>query len=350
MKIAMLEMDAESKSATGERARALATFLRSHDHHVDIVAPSPERLRDFARFKFSLFSRLRRRALRLRSLPHLWDFIADELEPKVRAGHYDAVFARLQPVSYVLTRPLDCLKVFDMANIGFLENYYAWNGDASELEIDYLKEMDVYRAADYVFLHHEILADFFRRNVYDDDKVRAVRMGCYPTERTAEYSSSPRLVYAGSYQPIQDPYLLSLLAKKSPYPVDCYGPRDPNYSFLPARLNYKGFAKEPTFLADYQFGLITVSSDRLRQYSPSTKFAYYFSYGLPVLFPEWMLEGHTYEAAIPYTEGNFAETVRRLASDPNEWARLSRTAREIAESLSWDKVLAPVQDILSKAR
>src|SRR5438105_5060794 len=111
MKIALLEMNESSRSATGARARALEAFLRNEGHRVDILAPSPSRLEDFARFRFSLWSRLKRRALRQRTLPHLWDYIADELEPRIRAGAYDAVIARLQPVAYVLTKPLDCVKI-----------------------------------------------------------------------------------------------------------------------------------------------------------------------------------------------------------------------------------------------
>jgi glycosyltransferase involved in cell wall biosynthesis len=347
MKIALLEMYTDDKMATGERARALQPFLQTHGHQVDVLAPSPQRLERFYRFRFSFWSRLKRRTLHRKTLPHLWDYIADELEPKIQAGNYDVVIARLQPVAYVLTRSLNCLKIFDSANIGFLETYHSWGADLSELEIDYRKEMAIYEAADYIFLHHELLTEFFKKYVYNNQKIMTVRMGCYASERFAAYSPNPRIVYAGSYNYIQDPFLLSLLSSCSPYPIDCYGGKDPNYSFLPVPLNYRGYQAKMDFLTDYQFGLITVSKDRLRAHSPSTKFAYYFSYGLPVLFPEWMQEGHTYEAAIPYNEENFAEQVERVARNENLWRRLSEAAKQIAESLVWDKVLQPVLEVLS---
>jgi hypothetical protein len=348
MKIALLEMYADDKMATGERARALQPFLQAHGHQVDVLAPSPQRLEGFYRFRFSLWSRLKRRALRRKTLPHLWDYIADELEAKIAAGNYDVVIARLQPVAYVLTRPLKGLKIFDSANIGYLETYHSWGADLSELELDYGKEMAIYEAADHIFLHHELLAEFFKKYVYNHQKVMAVRMGCYAAEGSAAYSPSPRIVYAGSYSYIQDPFLLSLLSSCSPYPIDCYGGKNPNYSFLPAPLNYKGYEAKMDFLTSYQFGLITVSKDRLRAHSPSTKFAYYFAYGLPVLFPEWMEEGHTYEAAIPYNEENFAEQVARVAGDEKLWRSLSRAAKQIAESLVWERVLQPVLEVLSR--
>lgn len=346
MKVAILEMNAGDLMATGERGRAIVRFLRERSHEVDVIAPSSDRLQDFARFRFSLWSRLRRRALLQRSLPHLWDYIADELEPRLRAGRYDAIIARAQPVAHVLTRPLDSVKIVDVANVGFLELYHSAGQDLSELEIYYEKEMAAYRAVDYILSPHELWTEFFCRNVYSSEKVVSVRLGCYLSDSVARYSRKPRIVYAGSYGQIQDPYLLSLLARRSPFPIDCYGSRSPNYSFLPCKLNYLGCRDNTDFLADYQFGLITVSRDRLRENSPATKFGYYFACGLPVLFPEWMKEGHTYEAAIPYNEENFVDQVASVAEDESRWHWLSEVARETAEILTWDQVLAPLAGLL----
>jgi len=349
MKAAVLEMYAGDRMATGERGRAIVRFLRERGHEVDVLTPPPRLLDDFFRMRFSLWSRVRRRALRDRFLPHLWDYVADDLVPRLQAGRYRMVIGRLQPVAYSLTR-LDAttLRIFDCANIGYFEAYHGWNADLVEIERDYAKEMEIYRAVDYVLMPHPILAGFFTRQVFDSPKVRTVRLGCDPATRTAAYSDSPRLVYAGSYSYIQDPYLLSLLAAGSPYPIDCYGSRDPNFSFLPARLEYRGFGDSPDFLADYQCGLITVSQDRLRRHSPSTKFAYYFAHGLPVLFPDWMEEGHSYPAAVPYTETTFVSQARRVCGDARAWHALSEAASDTAKGLTWDRVLQPLDAIVSE--
>jgi hypothetical protein len=233
-----------------------------------------------------------------------------------------------------------------MANVGFLELYHSAGQDLSELELYYEKEMEAYRAADYIISPHDLMTEFFCTHVYDTRKVVTARLGCYPSSKIATYSRKPRIVYAGSYGQIQDPFLLSLLTQKPPARIDCYGPKDPNYRFLPTMLNYKGCSETVDFLADYQFGLITVSRDRLREYSPATKFPYYFAHGLPVLFPEWMREGHLYEAAIPFSEDNFVDQVSRVAGDEALWRRLSTRAQEIASDLSWDKVLRPLSRLL----
>jgi glycosyltransferase involved in cell wall biosynthesis len=349
MRIALVEMYPGDKMATGERGRALFRFLSERGHDVQVVAPAEKRLADFYRFRFSTWSRAKRRALRREILPHLWDYVADELAPRLDEGKFDIVVARLQPVAYALTRlKSPCLKIFDAANIAFLESYHGWNADMSEIEVEYRKEIEICRAADYIFLHHDILAQFFRAHVFDSDKVVTVRMGCYPAKRVASHSSSPRIVYAGSYRYIQDPYLLSLLARVSPYPIDCYGKKDPNFSFLPAPLSYRGYREDAAFMAEYQCGLITISQDRLRRHSPSTKFAYYFAHGLPVLFPDWMKEGYTYPAAIPFNEDNFADQARAVCESPGEWRRLSGAAVKTAEGFVWDRVLAPFDDIINR--
>jgi hypothetical protein len=349
MRVAILEMYADDRMATGERGRAIARFLRERHHVVDILSPPRPLLDDFHRMRFSLWSRLKRRARARPFLPHLWDHVADELVPRIRAGHYEIVIGRLQPVAYALTR-LDAstLRIFDCANVAFFEAYHGWNADLSEIERDYTKEMEIYQAADHVLMPHQLLVEFFKRHVFDSPKVTAVRLGCYPASRVAGYSASPRLVYAGSYNYIQDPYLLSMLSAASPYPIDCYGQKDPNYSFLPARLAYRGFGEVTDFLADYQSGLITVSQDRLRRHSPSTKFAYYFACGLPVLFPEWMEEGHAYTAAVPYSERSFDAQARRVCGDRRTWQTLSDAARATAAELTWDRVLQPLEDVLAR--
>jgi hypothetical protein len=349
MKIAQLEMYPGDGAATGERGRAISRWLRDHGHHVDVLAPDPGRLRDFSRFRFSVWSRLKRRALRQRFLPHLWEYVADDLEPRIRRGGYDATIARAYSVAFVLTRGLPGLKIADVANVGFLEHYHSWSPDLAEVDKEWEMEMAVYRACDAILLPHEILAGFFRRYVYDDAKVLTVRLGADPALATARYAAVPRIVYAGSYDYFQDPFLLGMLAQRSPCPIHFYGPRDPSRQFLQGHLDYRGFAPNASFLAEYQLGLITVSHDRLRQHSPSTKFAYYFAHGLPALFPAWMKEGYGYEAALPYDESSFAEVVAGALGDESRWRELSRKAKAIAADLTWDRVLSPLAGVLQRA-
>ena len=352
MKIGIAEFDAESKSATGVRGRAIAEFLRTQGHHVDIIGPAHGAVERFHRSRLSLRSRVVRKIRRQRTLPHLWDFLADTLQPQIDSGNFDAVIARGQEVAYAFTRTTTRARtILDMANIGFMENYYSWNAAMEEVDETFRREVQLFDTVDHILSPHPVLSDFFLNHIAGferyKNKLLDVRLGCESTGRRAQYSATPRIVYAGSYYRIQDPYLLAQLTSASPAPVDCYGPTDPTFSFLPSVLNYHGYPPEPNFLSDYQVGLITVSKDKLRQFSPATKFPYYFSYGLPVLFPEWMQEGHEYgDCAVAFNENNFAEKVKHVL-DRQRWTQMSDSALRVAGDLSWDKTLQPLQTILT---
>jgi hypothetical protein len=350
LRVAVIEMARDDLTATGDRGRAIRDILVQRGCHVDVMAPHLSSVSEFARLRFSLWSRLKRRALRRKTLPHLWDYLANELVPKIRRGHYDVVIGRNAPIAYVLAQDVPGLKILDMANVTALELYHSSGWDDAELIETWEKEQEIIRSADVVCVHHSLLERFIRKYIIDDPKIITVRMGCdaFESNRRARYCADARFVYAGSYYYFQDPFLLSWLTKISPFPIDCYGSRNPQYPFLPHPLNYRGFGKTLGFLADYQAGVITVSQDRLRRHSPSTKFAYYFSAGLPVLFPEWMMEGHEYEAAVPYTEDNFCDVARALIADPVRWQRLSDAALVLAGQLRWDKVLQPLADIIQQ--
>jgi hypothetical protein len=344
-RVALLELDPASRTATGERGRAIERYLRGRGYPVDVVSPPAELVHGFARFRLSLRSRLKRR-LGGGTLPHLWDHIADSLLPRLQ-GRYDVVIGLGAATGYTLTRLTPGpTRILDIPNIEYLEMYYGGT-EPAEIEPYYQRERAAFDAADHILLPHEILTRFFRTNVLDHEKVVTVRMGCDAATRRAQFVVPAHLVYAGSYALIQDPYLLSLLAERSPFPIACHGNRDPNRAFFPARLDYRGYASDPSFLADYQAGLITVSPDRLRRHSPSTKFAYYFAHGLPVFFPEWMEEGRTYPSAIPYSEESFAERVRELFADRARWEGHSEAALETSRALRWDVVLAPLEAILA---
>jgi hypothetical protein len=354
MKVAILEYSQDQKSATGVRGRAIKDYLEKIGHFVEILTPRPERIEWFNRERYAVASRLKRRLLRRKTLPHLWDFVADELESPIRRGQFDVIIGRGPETGYALTRPLEGLKIFDMLNIVFLENYYAWNADLNEVEETFEKEKRIFESVDYILSTHDLQTEYFLQH-FDGkkrltDKVVTVRLGCDPVSRYAEFSQAPRIVYAGSYYFIQDPYLLAYLTKITPFAIDCYGPKDPNRTFFPAPLNYKGYASAIDFLADYQLGIITVSRDTLRQYSPATKFPYYFAHGLPVLFPDWMKEGYTYpQCAIPFNEENFVAQAKS-AVEPATWQRMSEAAKCLANQLQWTNVLTPLGELIAAER
>jgi hypothetical protein len=350
LRVALLEHDPHGRSATGVRGRAIKSALEATGHSVSVLSPPPGAAARFARQRFSIAARLGRRLRGRPTLPHYWDHLADYFEPILRRGGFDVAIGRGQDVSQVFCRGVGCPTILDMANVLFLESYYQWGATPVEVIEAFEKESALLGSVDYILSPHELLTGLLLDHFADRKdlagKVLTVPLGSVPARRVARFGEPPRIVYAGSYHYIQDPYLLALLTRHSPYAIECYGPHDPNLPFLPARLDYRGYAPDESFLADYQFGLITVSRDRLREYSPATKLPYYLAHGLPVLFPEWMREGHLYpDCAIPYREETFAQVVRAAAA---RWSSLHEAALLRSKDMTWDVALAPLVGLLEQ--
>ena len=99
-------------------------------------------------------------------------------------------------------------------------------------------------------------------------------------------------------------------------------------------------------LLEYQAGLITCSKDELRRDGFSAKHLQYLAYGLPVLVPEWRRHLDLLDGSIPYNETNFQTVVASL-SDESTWRSLSDDAYAEAERRSWDKSLAPLDELVT---
>src|SRR5262249_6957310 len=136
-RVAILEHAGSAASATGVRGRAIGEFLRARGHAVDVLAPTEAEMASFRRACISVRARVLRRLNRRPTLPHLWDVVADWLEPIVRRGRYDVLIARSQEVGGVFARGIPGVKIYDMANLGFLEEYHGWGANVRQVEETY---------------------------------------------------------------------------------------------------------------------------------------------------------------------------------------------------------------------
>src|SRR5205823_6288620 len=116
---------------------------RNHDHRVDVIAPTDDDMRSLARSRVGLRARVSRRLSGRKSLPHMWDLVADRIEPRVRCGGYDIIIARSPDVATVLTRDVRGTKIYDMANVSFLEEYYSGCGSIDDVENTYQREIRI---------------------------------------------------------------------------------------------------------------------------------------------------------------------------------------------------------------
>jgi hypothetical protein len=164
--------------------------------------------------------------------------------------------------------------------------------------------------------------------------------GTEETASKAEYTMNPKIVYLGKL----DGYWINLplLSKLSKiYPIDVYGSPAPDPKY---ELNYKGYATSD-ILSQYQFGLITITDDKLRREGFSAKHLDYLSYGLPVLIPEWRANAKNLKGTVLFNEDNFLSCIRYYAQK-EQWDILHTEALQQAKELRWENTLKALDNIL----
>lgn len=202
-------------------------------------------------------------------------------------------------------------------------------------------ECVVYGKADYVSFHWYSYSAFVRENKYKGTNFLDLGYGIDARKKKARFSANPKIVflgYLGGYW--SNPEMLEELTKLYPG-IDVYGgPEVPGL-----KVNFKGYTKTSDVLADYQFGLVTITDDQLRRIGFSAKHLDYLSYGLPVLTPEWRKDFVLEAGSIYFTVENFLSQIKEYSSK-EKWEEKSKAALNIAHTLNWDKVLQPLQTVL----
>lgn len=202
-------------------------------------------------------------------------------------------------------------------------------------------EAALYARADHLSFHWHTYAEYVKAHKYDGSNF--IDLGYGTTEKTvhAHYSTNPRIVFLGYLAGywVNLPLLKRLCDR---YPnLDVYGgPTQPELGS-----HFKGYAPSLDVLANYQFGLITLTDDPLRQSSFSSKQLEYYSYGLPVLTPNWRRDSRLDPAALRYDESNIDELLAKF-SVQSVWEAASAEARSIAKASSWDKALSALDGII----
>ena len=219
-----------------------------------------------------------------------------------------------------------------------------FGGEITRRSFDKLRhyEAELYAKADHVGFHWHTYTDYVKRAKYDGPNLDInLPFGVEQQSKRASFQEQPRIVFLGllSGYWVNLPLLKQLCEL---YPnIDIYG--GPRLTELGD--NYKGYAPSTDVLADYQFGLITLSDDPLRRSSFSSKQLRYYSYGLPVLSPKWRQDTELDEAALLYDAESFVDLVKANSSEET-WSELSTKALEIAQRYDWEQVLRPLDALL----
>lgn len=203
-------------------------------------------------------------------------------------------------------------------------------------------EERLYRLADYVSFHWHTYTDFVRKHKYDGDNFIDIGYSAPLRSRRAQHASKPRIAFLGFLGGYW--VNLRLLEELSAlYPIDVYGGPEP----IGYNINYCGYAPSIDVLANYQFGLITISNDPLRQSGFSSKQLDYYAFGLPVLTPEWRTDDVLDPGAIHFNAGNFVDLIREY-SDRDRWQKMSNAAVSIAREYTWERAFRPLAEIIEQ--
>jgi hypothetical protein len=268
---------------------------------------------------------------------------AEQLQVQIMKESPDALICMNDNDSYVLTKDLGCLKIFSCSSPWIDEMYFG--GQLSRADYHKLRELEleIYKNADYLSFHWESYTNYVRRNIYDGSNIFIMNCGCSPKTNRAKWANHPRIVFIGYLKGYWNN--IPLLAKLGhEYDIDVFGGPAPAPDL---GLNYKGYAPSTDILADYQFGLITISKDRLRQNSFSSKHLQYLSYGLPVLTPDWRKDHLLETASIGYNETTFLERIGDY-SDLEKWESMSEKCYQQSLKWTWEIQLQPLLRILEK--
>lgn len=200
-----------------------------------------------------------------------------------------------------------------------------------------------YSKADALSFHWHTYTDYVKETKYDGHNFINLSYGTNEKHKRAHFLKSPKVIFLGYLQGywVNLPLLESLCAA---YPeIDVYGgPKPPEDS----KINYKGYAPSLDVMADYQFGLTTISDDPLRQSSFSSKHLEYISYGLPVLTPDWRHDSLLDASSIYYKDAeDFLQQLEKYR-DKKAWQRKSNLALATARRLNWEHALDPLRTII----
>lgn len=269
------------------------------------------------------------------------------LAKELRGQHYDLLICENNlDEAFFLHKRAAKVQVLDLPSPQAEEMYYGGSLTKAGLQKLQALEKNIYGRADHLSFHWHTYSDFVKANKYSGDNFFDLGYGApVPTiDKRAEYSKQPRIIFFGYLKGywVNLP-LLEKLCELYPN-IDIYGGPAPTG---PLAKHYKGYAPNKDVIANYQFGLITITDDELRRHSFSSKHLDYFAYGLPVLTPVWRPDSKLEAGSIYFTAEDFLAQIKKYSGE-KAWREKNAAALTTAEALSWENVLQPLLTLNAK--
>ncbi len=354
--------------ANGEKPRRIKEFLERHGYRVDecttgsltrlgagaasrLPRPTPTGVSAYvheALYTLASTRRTRRsQAVAARALKRLIKLRGALLARRLRGRGYDLLICESNlDQGLFLRERVAAVQVLDLPAPLAEELYHG--GILDEAGFAGLRSLEQrsYAAADHLAFHWHTYRTYVQTTKYRGENFLGLGYGA-PVQAEglrARHATPPRIVFLGylSGYWVNLPLLERLCAL---YPhIDIYGGPAPSG---PLARHYRGYSPDSAgrsgkdVLADYQFGLVTISDDELRRHSFSSKHLDYISYGLPVLTPAWRPDPVLEPSSVYFTAENFLDRIGEFAAEP-AWRAKSEAALASAAELSWDAALRPL--------
>jgi len=256
---------------------------------------------------------------------------------------YDVLICQIADVAPVLTYDFSGLKICDLPTPWVEE--LKFSNQYSKFYISKLKKWENHflDSSDHITYGWYSYVEYAKKYLYKGKKYFISNWGCDANEASASYMKSPRIVFVGYLSGYwANLPLLSFLTKICPYQIDVYGTPEPPKNL---GLHYKGYLKDTSVLKNYQFGLLTISKDRLRKKGWSFKQMDYISYGLPILMPSWRRDPVFKDVCIYFSKKNFLKKINEY-TDEYKWTAVSRKAKKLSADYQWKTTMKPLVEII----
>ncbi len=266
------------------------------------------------------------------------------LKSSLALDEFDLVICEEPYDAGVLTAPTSARTLYDCPCPWADELYFEGRLTARQHAKLRAKETTLFEQVDHLAFHWESYTRYaLEQYGISGSNLMRLDFGCRPSAHRARFADPPRIVYLGNLSArFNNPELLARLAQQYEH-IDVFGGPRPDPRL---RLNYLGYSPSIDILKEYQLGLVTCSTDELRQQGFSSKHVNYLAYGLPVLVPDWRRHLDLLAGSLPYNEGTFRSVVDAMA-DESRWKSLSDQAYDQAIRLDWDSTLRPLESIIA---
>ncbi len=269
--------------------------------------------------------------------------IADYLRKR---SHDIVICQNPQDMICLLDKKVNRVGIYDAPTIYSEEIRNLGTYSSSEFKEIAKIEEEVFKFADGVTFHWQSFFNLARQLKKSITKPIKANWGCRKQKESCQYSKKPKIVYLGKLNASWiNPPLLEKIQKTSPFPIKIFSYEEPDKRF--GNLQFSGYLRNLNKLINYQYGLVTISDDRLRCQGFSAKHLLYLSYGLPVLCPEWRKDRILEPATIYYNEKNFNQMVKYF-SQKQLWIEKHQAALALSKKLEWEKTIKPFVNQLRK--